>query len=92
MTSSQKTTKKSNNKEKNILIYVGPTIKGLSRYSTFIGGYPRFHEKHKDNCPAFTALFIEPQRLVAFEKKLKNPNSVESAYYKNVEKYFGEVK
>jgi hypothetical protein len=90
MTSSRKTTK--NNKEKNVLIYVGPTVKGLSRYSSFIGGYPEIHNAHKENCPAFTTLFIEPERLIDFEKKLKNPNSAESAFYKNVEKYFSEVK
>lgn len=93
MTSSRKTTtKSSNNKGKNPLIYVGPTVKGLARFSAFIGGYPKIHETHKEKCPAFTKMFIEPAKLTEFKKKLNNPNSAETAFYKNVEKYFSEVK
>lgn len=81
-----------NSKSQNSLIYVGPPVKGLARYSLFTNGYPKIHEEHKANCPAFTAMFIEPKKLPEFEKKISNPNSAESIFYHKVSKYFSEVK
>lgn len=88
MASSTKTVKETKPKS---IIYVGPQIKGLQRYSSFIGGYPKIHEEHKVKCPAFTSMFIDPIKLNTFEKGLSNPNSVQSVLFNNVKTYFSEV-
>lgn len=75
-----------------ILIYVGPPIKGLQRFSSFVGGYPEHFKEHLEKSPAFKSMFIVPEKLAAFQNSLLDANSVESMLYKKTEEYFSEVK
>ncbi len=75
-----------------ILLYVGPQIKGLQRFSTFVGGYPKHFKEHLEKSPAFKKMFIQPEKLREFEQSLLDDFSVESMLYKKTNEYFSEVK
>lgn len=75
-----------------ILLYVGPQIKGLQRFSTFVGGYPEHFKEHLEKSPAFKKMFIQPEKLREFEQSLLDDFSVESMLYKKTNEYFREVK
>lgn len=75
-----------------ILLYVGPQIKGLQRFSTFVGGYPEHFKEHLEKSPAFKKMFIQPEKLREFEQSLLDDFSVESMMYKKTNEYFSEVK
>lgn len=75
-----------------ILLYVGPAIKGLQRFSSFVGGYPGHFKEHLDKSPAFKKMFITPNKLSEFQISLLDANSVESMLFKKTEEYFSEVK
>lgn len=75
-----------------ILLYVGPPIKGLQRFSSFIGGYPEYFKEHLEKSPAFKEMFIVPEQLSEFQKCLLDANSVESMLYKKTQEYFSGVK
>lgn len=75
-----------------ILLYVGPQIKGLQRFSTFVGGYPEHFKEHLEKSPAFKKMFIQPEKLSEFEQSLLDDFSVESMLYKKTNEYFSEVK
>ncbi|MGE7942821.1 hypothetical protein ACQKNB_12105 [Lysinibacillus xylanilyticus] len=75
-----------------ILLYVGPPVKGLQRFSSFVGGYPPHFKDHLDKSPAFKKMFIQPEKLREFEQSLLDAYSVESMLFKKTEEYFSEVK
>ncbi|MFJ7407124.1 MULTISPECIES: hypothetical protein [unclassified Lysinibacillus] len=75
-----------------ILIYVGPPIRGLQRFSSFVGGYPEHFKEHLENSPAFKKMFIQPEKLSEFEQSLLDGFSAESMLYKKTNEYFSEVK
>ena len=75
-----------------ILLYVGPPVKGLQRFSSFVGGYPPHFEEHLDKSPAFKQMFIQPEKLTEFQNSLLDDYSVESMLFKKTEEYFSEVK
>lgn len=79
-------------KSAEVLIYVGPQVKGLQRFSSFVGGYPVHLNEHLEKCPAFKQLFINPTELSTFEMNLKDGNTVESMLFKKANEYFSEVK
>ncbi|WP_433595132.1 hypothetical protein [Lysinibacillus xylanilyticus] len=79
-------------KEKEQLIYVGPPVKGVQRYSVFKGGYPKHVENHLEACPAFKQLFVPIQKLSEVQMSLIDPGTVESMFYKKVIEYFEGVK
>lgn len=75
-----------------ILLYVGPPIKGLQRFSSFVGGFPEHFKEHLEQSPAFKKMFIQPEKLREFEQSLLDDFSVESILYKKTKEYFSEVK
>ncbi|MEA0565314.1 hypothetical protein [Lysinibacillus irui] len=75
-----------------ILLYVGPPIKGLQRFSSFVGGFPEHFKEHLEKSPAFKKMFIQPEKLREFEQSLLDDFSVESILYKKTKEYFSEVK
>lgn len=75
-----------------VLLYVGPPIKGLQRFSSFVGGYPEHFKEHLGKSPAFEKMFIVPEKLTEFQNSLLDANSVESMLFKKTEEYFSEVK
>nr|WP_054549330.1 hypothetical protein [Lysinibacillus sphaericus] len=75
-----------------ILLYVGPPIKGLQRFSSFVGGFPEHFKEHLEQSPAFKKMFIQPEKLREFEQSLLDDFSVESILYKKTNGYFSEVK
>lgn len=75
-----------------ILLYVGPPIKGLQRFSSFVGGFPEHFKEHLEQSPAFKKMFIQPEKLREFEQSLLDDFSVESILYKKTNEYFSEVK
>ncbi|MEY9975735.1 hypothetical protein [Lysinibacillus sp. RC79] len=75
-----------------ILLYVGPTIKGLQRFSSFVGGYPEHFKEHLEQSPAFKKMFILPEKLNEFQNNMVDAYSVESMLFKKTEEYFSEVK
>ncbi|WKT76953.1 hypothetical protein [Lysinibacillus fusiformis] len=75
-----------------ILLYVGPPIRGLQRFSSFVGGYPVHFNEHLEQSPAFKKMFIQPEKLREFEQSLLDDFSVESMLYKKTKEYFSEVK
>ena len=75
-----------------ILLYVGPPVKGLQRFSSFVGGYPEHFKDHLDKSPAFKKMFIQPEKLTEFQNSLLDAYSVESMLFKKTEEYFSEVK
>lgn len=75
-----------------ILLYVGPTIKGLQRFSSFVGGYPEHLKEHLEKSPAFKEMFIQPEKLNEFQNSMLDAYSVESMLFKKTEEYFSEVK
>jgi|GEM_PF-956600 len=78
--------------EQEILLYAGPPIKGLQRFSSFVGGYPEHFKKQLEESPAFKEMFIQPEKLREFEQSLLDGFSVESMLFKKTKEYFSEVK
>jgi len=74
------------------LIYVGPQVKGVQRFSVFKGGYPKHVENHLEACPAFKQLFVPIQKLSEVQMRLNDSGTVESMFYKKVIEYFEGVK
>ncbi|MBG9479415.1 hypothetical protein [Lysinibacillus sphaericus] len=74
------------------LIYVGPPVKGVQRFSVFKGGYPKHVENHLEACPAFKQLFVPIQKLSEIQMHLNDSGTVESMFYKKVIEYFEGVK
>jgi len=79
-------------KENEQLIYVGPPVKGVQRYSVFKGGYPKHVENHLEACPAFKQLFVPIPKLSEVQMRLNDSGTVESMFYKKVIEYFEGVK
>lgn len=75
-----------------ILIYVGPPVIGLQRFSSFVGGYPEHFKDHLEKSPAFRNMFIAPEKLVEVQQHLLDAHSVESMWFKKTAAYFSEVK
>ncbi|MEQ6355921.1 hypothetical protein ABNX05_14925 [Lysinibacillus sp. M3] len=75
-----------------ILLYVGPPVKGLQRFSSFVGGYPEHFNEHLEQSPAFKKMFIQPEKLTEFQNSMLDAYSVESMLFKKTEEYFSEVK
>lgn len=74
------------------LIYVGPPVKGVQRFSVFKGGYPKHVENHLEACPAFKQLFVPIPKLSEVQMRLNDSGTVESMFYKKVIEYFEGVK
>jgi hypothetical protein len=85
-------TKASAKKRADVFIYVGPPVKGLQKFASFVGGYPEHFKTDLEKCPAFKKMFIKPEDLSKFQMKLADGNSVESMFYKKTQEYFSEVK
>jgi len=79
-------------KENEQLIYVGPQVKGVQRFSVFKGGYPKHLEVHLEKCPAFKQLFVPIQELNEVQMSLNNSGTVEAMFYEKVKEYFKGVK
>lgn len=76
-----------------VFIYVGPTVKQLTRYASFIGGLPEHMKEHFDKCKVLEKLFIHTKDFADFEQQLSDANSVESTLFNKVKEYFqSEVK
>lgn len=86
--------KKASAKENaDVLIYVGPTIKQLTRYASFVGGRPEHLKEHFEKCKVLEKLFIAPEKFTEFEQQLTDASSVETMLYNKVQDYFqSEVK
>lgn len=80
------------NENEQQLIYVGPPVKGVQRFSVFKGGYPKHVENHLEACPAFKQLFVPIQKLSEVQMYLNDSGTVESMFYKKVIEYFEGVK
>lgn len=74
------------------LIYVGPQVKGVQRFSVFKGGYPKNLEEHLEKCTAFKQLFVPIQELNMVQMRLNDASTVESMFYNKVIEYFKGVK
>ncbi|MFF2794979.1 hypothetical protein [Lysinibacillus xylanilyticus] len=74
------------------LIYVGPQVKGVQRFSVFKGGYPKHLENHLEKCPAFKQLFVPIQKLNEVQMSLNDSGTVEAMFYQKVNEYFEGVK
>jgi len=74
------------------LIYVGPQVKGVQRFSVFKGGYPKNLEEHLEKCTAFKQLFVPIQELTTVQLRLNDSSTVESMFYNKVIEYFKGVK
>ncbi|MGE6601515.1 hypothetical protein ACQKEY_07295 [Lysinibacillus fusiformis] len=74
------------------LIYVGPQVKGVQRFSIFKGGYPKNLEEHLEKCTAFKQMFIPIQELNTVQMRLNDSSTVESMFYNKVIEYFKGVK
>ncbi|WCH46384.1 hypothetical protein [Lysinibacillus sp. OF-1] len=74
------------------LIYVGPQVKGVQRFSVFKGGYPKNLEEHIEKCTAFKQLFVPIQELNMVQMRLNDSSTVESMFYNKVIEYFKGVK
>ena len=75
-----------------VLIYVGPTVKQLTRYASFVGGKPEHLKEHFEKCKVLEKLFIDTKDFAAFEQQLTDASSVETMLYNKVQDYFSEVK
>ncbi|MFY0521020.1 hypothetical protein ACOMCU_24825 [Lysinibacillus sp. UGB7] len=85
--------KKASAKESaDVLIYVGPTVKQLTRYASFVGGKPAHLKEHFENCKVLEKLFIKTKDFATFEQNLTDANSVEMMLFKKIQDYFSEVK
>lgn len=74
------------------LIYVGPQVKGVQRFSVFKGGYPKNLEEHLEKCTAFKQLFVPIQELNTVQMRLNDASTVESMFYNKIIEYFKGVK
>lgn len=79
-------------KSADVLIYVGPTVKQLTRYASFVGGKPEHLKEHFEKCKVLEKLFIDPKEFAPFEQQLTDASSVETMLFKKVQDYFSEVK
>lgn len=76
-----------------VFIYVGPTVKQLTRYASFIGGVPAHMKEHFEKCKVLEKLFIHTKDFADFEQQLSDANSAENMLFNTVKEYFqSEVK
>lgn len=74
------------------LIYVGPQLKWLQRFSVFKNGYPTQFKEHLEKSPAFKKMFVPVAELSNVQIRLNDSSTVESMFYGKTKEYFEGVK
>ena len=92
VTSKQKEKQTVSDNSEAVFIYVGPTTKVITKYSSFIGGLPPHLKEHFEKCKTLEKLFVLAENFTEFELNLADANSVERMLYDKVFEYFSEVK
>lgn len=78
-------------KKETVFIYVGPTNKYIARYTIYRNGYPTHLKEQIEEFPLLKSLFIIPEQLNDFEKKVNEIGSVENIWFQEAQKYFGKA-
>ncbi|WP_214720723.1 hypothetical protein [Exiguobacterium sp. s192] len=71
------------------LIYVGPSLKTLQKYSVFQNGLPAYVDEHIEKCPAIRGLLIPVDQLAAAEQSAKEMGSKEAILSQTISDYAG---
>lgn len=71
------------------LIYVGPSLKTLQKYSVFQNGLPAYVDEHIEKCPAIRGLLISVDQLAAAEQSAKEMGSKEAILSQTISDYAG---
>lgn len=71
------------------LIYVGPSLKTLQKYSVFQNGLPAYVDEHIEKCPAIRGLLIPVDQLAAAEQAAKEMGSKEAILSQTISDYTG---
>lgn len=93
MTSTTKKTSKASSTKKpaqpSATIYIGPSTRLLKSNTIFKGGKVGAHiEKVMAECPHIKHLIVPATEAGKAQEKLKDPSSVESSFYKKIQKHF----
>lgn len=78
-------------KKETVFIYVGPTNKYIARYTIYRNGYPTHLKEKIEEFPLLKSLFINPEQLTDFEKKVNEVGSVENIWFHDAQKYFSKA-
>lgn len=71
------------------LIYVGPNLKTLQKYSVFQNGLPAYVDEHIEKCPAIRGLLVPVDQLAAAEQAVKEIGSKEAILSQTISDYAG---
>ncbi|MCT8975496.1 hypothetical protein N4T77_02680 [Clostridium sp. CX1] len=77
-------------KKETVFIYVGPTNKYISRYTTYRNGYPLHLKEQLKEFPILKNLFIQLSKLSEFERNVNEKGTAESIWFEEVKKYFNK--
>lgn len=93
MTSTTKKTSKASSTKKptqaSATIYIGPSMRLLKKNTIFKDGKVGAHiEKVMTECQYIKHLIVPATELGKAQAKLKDPSSVESSFYKKIQKHF----
>jgi hypothetical protein len=70
-------------------IYIGPSLKALPTNRVFKNGDVLANVQALiDECPAIKRLIVSVDKLAESQAKLRDSSSVESSFYKKIEKHF----
>lgn len=79
------------NKNKNgKLIYIGPNLIQMTKYTVFNGGIPKHVASLIKKCPAVEKLLIPVEELTKREPKIKKQGTLEHKYYQEVLSFLSE--
>ncbi|WP_458412776.1 hypothetical protein ACNQFZ_18495 [Schinkia sp. CFF1] len=74
-----------------VLVYCGPTINQITRYTSFKNGYPVHLKEHLEKFPVLENLFVEPNNFAEFERKVAIAGTVENIWFEKVKEYFSKA-
>lgn len=72
------------------LIYIGPNLLQMTKYTVLAGGIPKHVESLLEKCPAVEKLIVPIKRLAISEQKTKKKGTLEHKYYQDVLSFLSE--
>lgn len=72
---------------KELKIYIGPTLRGMVSGTVFKGGFPPAFLEAAGKCPALKELAVPVNRLPQVNRELLDPDSAMSRFYRMAQEY-----
>lgn len=83
-------TKEQKNKDK--LIYIGPNLVQMTKYTVFTEGIPKHVESVMKKCPAVEKLLVPIKNLAYSEQRTRKKGTLEHKHYQEVLSFLSEIR